>query len=109
MTKLRVWWIPQVPMEAFYIPVESPEEGQKVMNILATYDCFQYNHNVKPDYVNTGGLEYFNEESSEWEDWYFEDENSYYDDLDEFIEEKSDRADEIETQNKALLKQVHFD
>jgi hypothetical protein len=32
--KLRVWWIPQVPMEAFYIPVESPEEGQKVMNIL---------------------------------------------------------------------------
>lgn len=52
MAKLRVWWIPQVPMEAFYIPVESPEEGQKVMNILATYDCFQYNHNVKPDYAN---------------------------------------------------------
>ena len=27
--KLRVWWIPQVPMEAFYIPVESVEEGKK--------------------------------------------------------------------------------
>jgi hypothetical protein len=107
--KLRVWWIPQVPMEAFHIPVESPEEGQKVMNILATYDCFQYNHNVKPDYANTGGLEYLNEESGEWEDWYFEDENSYYDNLDEYIEEQSDRAAEIEAQNKALLEQVHFD
>ena len=109
MAKLRVWWIPQVPMEAFYIPVESPEEGQKVMNILATYDCFRYNHNVKPDYANAGGLQYFNEESGEWEDWYFEDENSYYDDLDEFIEEKSDRAAEIDAQNKALLEQVYFD
>jgi hypothetical protein len=107
--KLRVWWIPQVPMEAFYIPVESPEEGQKVMNILATYDCFQYNHNVKPDYANAGGLQYFNEESNEWEDWCFEDDNSYYDDLDEYIEEQSDRAEEIEAQNKALLEQVHFD
>ena len=109
MAKLRVWWIPQVPMEAFYVPVESPEEGQKVINILATYDCFQYNHNVKSDYANAGGLQYFNEEDNEWEDWYFEDDNSYYDDLDEFIEEKSDRAAEIEAQNKALLEQVHFD
>ena len=109
MAKLRVWWIPQVPMEAFYVPVESPEEGQKVINILATYDCFQYNHNVKPDYANVGGLQYFNEEDNEWEDWYFEDDNSYYDDLDEYIEEQSDRAAEIEAQNKALLEQVHFD
>ena len=79
------------------------------MNILAAYDCFQYNNNVKPDYANAGGLQYFNEEYNEWEDWYFEDDNSYYDDLDEYIEEKSDRAEEIEAQNKALLEQVHFD
>lgn len=96
-------------MQPFYIPVESPEEGQKVMNILATYDCFQYNHNVKLDYANAGGLQCFNEEDNEWENWYFEDDNSYYDDLDEYIEEQSDRAAEIEAQNKALLEQVHFD
>lgn len=111
MAKLRVWWIPQVPMGAFYIPVESPEEGQKVMNILAAYDCFQYNHNVKPDYCNIGGLQQYDEDTCEWEDWLYDDGESFYesDRLDEFIEEKSDRAEEIEAQNKTLLEQVHFD
>ena len=111
MAKLRVWWIPQVPMEAFYVPVESPEEGQKVMNILATYDCFQYNHNVKPDYCNIGGLQQYDEDTGEWEDWLYDDGESWYesDKLDEYIEEQSDRAAEIEAQRKALLEQVHFD
>ena len=107
--KLRVWWIPQIGIEkSFYVPVETPEEGQKVMNMLAAYDCFQYNQNVKPDYCNTGGLEMFDEETGEWIDWCFQDGNTYYDSLDEYIEE-SDRAEEIEAQNKALLEQVHFD
>lgn len=107
--KLRVWWIPQIDIKkSFYVPVETPEEGQKVMNMLAAYDCFQYNQNVKPDYCNTGGLEMFDEETGEWIDWCFQDGNTYYDNLDEYIEE-SDRTEEIEAQNKALLEQVHFD
>lgn len=108
--KLRVWWIPQVGIEkAFYIPVETPEEGRKVMDLLAAYDCFEYNQNVKPDYCNTGGLQYFNEEDKEWEDWYYEDDKNYYDDLDEYIEEMSPHAKAIEARNKELLEQVHFD
>ena len=109
MNKFRVWWCPQVPMKSFYIPVESPEEGAKVMDLLAAYDCFQYNNNVKPDYANCGGLQYFCEEDGEWEDWYYEDGEVYYDNLDEYIEEQSDRRFEIVAFAEALFKQVHFD
>lgn len=47
MSKLRVWWIPQVGVsKTFYIPVESPEEGKKVMDMLAAYDMFQLQENL---------------------------------------------------------------
>lgn len=111
MAKLRVWWVPQVPMEAFYIPVNSPEEGRKVMDMLAAYDCFQYNHKVKPDYCNTGGLQQYDSESGEWEDWFYDDGDSYYEneDLDEYCEEKTSCAKELEEDREYLFSQVHFD
>lgn len=70
---LHVWHIPQVPMEAFYVPVATPQEGKCVMAILAEYDLFQYHNNVKPDYSNAQGLEVF--EDGEWVTWYDEDGN----------------------------------
>ena len=73
MSKLRVWWIPQVGIsKAFYIPVESPEEGKKVM------DMFQLQENLKPDFANTGGLQMFDETENEWMDWYLEDDEEFY-------------------------------
>ena len=54
---LRVWWIPQVPMEAFHVDVQSPREAMLVLDTLARYDLFQYENNVKPDYTNMGGTE----------------------------------------------------
>lgn len=68
--KLRVWHIPQVPMKAFHIEVLSPEEAWKIMNILWDYDNFQYENNVKPDYSNDTGLEYWDEEEKDWLEWY---------------------------------------
>ncbi len=44
MSKLRVWWIPQVPMASFYVPVNSVLEGKKVLDMLAAYDAFQLQH-----------------------------------------------------------------
>ena len=67
--KMRVYWIPQVPMKAFHVEVDSVTEAVKIMNILADYDLFQLENNVKPDYCNTGGLQVYNEEEKEWEDW----------------------------------------
>lgn len=73
---LRVWHIPQVPMDAFYVPVGSPEEAAKVLNVLANYDIFQYQKRVKPDYCNAAGLEVYEEGGSEdgtapgWVEWH---------------------------------------
>ncbi|MDF2903290.1 MAG: hypothetical protein K0S25_928 [Bacillus sp. (in: firmicutes)] len=72
MSKLRVWWIPQVPMESFYVPVNSVLEGKKVIDMLSAYDAFQLQRRVKVDYTNTSGLQEYNDETGEWEDWYSE-------------------------------------
>ena len=69
--KLRVWWIPQIPLNnSFYIEVATPQEAKKVLDILADYDLFQLKNNIKPDYSNAGGLEVF--EDGEWSEWYSE-------------------------------------
>ncbi|MBU5333586.1 hypothetical protein KQI61_15410 [Anaerocolumna aminovalerica] len=87
MNKLRVWHIPQVGCSAtFYIPVATLEEGKKVIDILAAYDLFQLENNIKPDFANVSGLQMFNEEDQEWEDWYLETDEEYYDDVDEYFE-----------------------
>lgn len=78
--KLRVWHIPQIPGEAFRVSVESPEEAAKVLEILAQYDNFQFEQNVKPDYSNAAGLEVF--EDGEWCEWYSED----GEDIDEYAD-----------------------
>lgn len=73
--QLRVWWIPQVPGEPFLVEVNNPVEGRRLLDILAEYDLFQFNHRIKPDYSNAGGLHVFNKDTSEWEEWTDEDGN----------------------------------
>lgn len=88
MNKLRIWHIPQVGYDAtIYIPVETLEEGKKVLDILACYDLFQYKNKIKPDFANASGLEMFDEETQDWEDWYLETEDDYYDNIDEYFED----------------------
>jgi hypothetical protein len=52
----RVWWIPQVPMKAFEVDVDTLAEAKLLIDVLADYDLFQYENKVKPDYCNTGGI-----------------------------------------------------
>ena len=66
--KLKVWWIPQMPMKAFEVEVDNLETGVKIMDVLARYDAFQFAENIKPDYCNTGGIVML--EDDEWVDWY---------------------------------------
>lgn len=75
--ELQVWWIPQVPMSPFEVDVESVAEGVKVMTVLADYDKFQLDNNIKPDYSNAGGLRRWianadGHGGAGWEDWYDE-------------------------------------
>lgn len=65
--QLRVWHIPQVPMQPFHVAVASIEQAILVLHTLAQYDLFQFNHNVKPDYSNASGLEVW--EDGEWCEW----------------------------------------
>lgn len=65
---LKVWWIPQVPMKAFEVEVSSVEEGAKLLNVLADYDAFQFENNIKPDYCNVGGIVMLDEDD-DWVDW----------------------------------------
>ena len=70
---LRVWWVPQVPMKAFRVPVKDIEQARLILDTLAKYDIFQFENRVKPDYSNTGGLEVYVKDAGEgtpdWEDW----------------------------------------
>lgn len=84
--KMRVWWVPQIPMDAFQVEVNSVEEAAKIMNVLADYDIFQFENNIKPDYCNTGGLEVMSSDGS-WEDWY--DEETGEDDPCRYVEGRS--------------------
>lgn len=65
--KLKLWWIPQVPMKAFEVEVASLAEGVKLLDVLAQYDLFQFENRVKPDYCNAGGIVML--EDGEWVDW----------------------------------------
>lgn len=64
---LRVWWVPQVPGKALYIPVQDLNQAHLLLETLAHYDAFQYTNNIKPDYCNAGGLHEFDGE--DWCDW----------------------------------------
>lgn len=82
--KLRVWWIPQIPMKSFYWPVGSVEEGVRVMQLLTEYDEFQYENGVKPDYSNVGGLQAVDEDG-DWVDWWYDDDTVCFDDPEEYL------------------------
>lgn len=53
----RVWWIPQIPGPAFEVSVNSWAEGKALEDVLALYDAFQLQQNIKPDYANAGGTQ----------------------------------------------------
>jgi hypothetical protein len=94
--KLRVWWIPQVPMKPFTVDVKSVEDGVKIMEVLAHYDLFQLKNNIKPDYCNGGGLSMFDPDDDQdspdgsWVGWYFDDGKEYFDDPREYLQYKED-------------------
>lgn len=84
--QLKVWHIPQVPMHAFEVLVETLDEARLLLDVLAQYDIFQYENNIKPDYSNANGLMQYHAEFDEWWDWESEDGetlNEYFENQDE--------------------------
>lgn len=69
---LRVWHIPQIPGTPFFVDVNNVEEAKRVIDILARYDMFQFENNIKPDYINMSGLVVFEDlgdGSFDWCEW----------------------------------------
>jgi hypothetical protein len=71
--KLRVGWIPQVPGKPFHVEVATLVEAKLLLEALADFDQFQLDNRIKGDYCNCGGLEVWNEDDNDWEDWFNED------------------------------------
>lgn len=82
---LRVWWIPQVPMKPFRVPVATIGEAKLILKTLANYDIFQFENRIKPDYSNAGGLECFSQDDDgEWCEWYDEKSGEDIESMDRF-------------------------
>lgn len=81
--QLRISHFPQLPCKEFIVEVNDLEEAKKIMDLLANYDLFQYENNIKPDYCNATVLEQYDEEEQEWISWY--DEETGIDDIDEYF------------------------
>ena len=95
-SKLRIWWIPQIPMSnVFTSEVSSVIEGAKMLRMLAAYDVYQLNNHIKPDFSNAGGLEQFDEDEQDWTSWDIEDSwGEYFDKPEEYIENSADISKE---------------
>ncbi len=87
---LRVWHIPQVPGKPFHVYVDTPQEAQRVLSVLANYDLFQFENRIKPDYCNASGLERLEPDDGdgnpEWCEWH-DDETG--DSIDEWVDPES--------------------
>ena len=47
---------------------ETTREAKHFLSAFAYYDLFQFEHNVKPDFSNIGGLEVFEDGERIWYD-----------------------------------------
>ena len=82
-------------------------KGKKVLDMLAAYDAFQLQNRIKPDYSNVGGLQVYNPEIADYEDWYLETEDDYFDDVDDYCEQ-CERAEELTEFNQSLFEQIDW-
>lgn len=69
----KVWHIPQIPGEAFMVETESLDEAKRLVDVLADYDLFQLEHNIKPDYANMNGILVWSVDEDGYVDWEDED------------------------------------
>lgn len=76
---LRIWHIPQIPGKPFIVRVASPADAKRLLDVLADYDTFQFENNIRTDYSNAAGLSVFDTDDKNdgsegsWIDWYSDD------------------------------------
>lgn len=89
MKKLRVSHIPQIPFKAFQVEVKDLAEAKKISDVLANYDLFQYENNIKPDYSNATFIEEYDETENAWISW--SDEKTGIDNIQEYFDQLEEK------------------
>jgi len=81
-----------MPMEAFEVPVRNLREARLLLDVLADYDHFQYQQNVKGNYSNAGGLQVCDTDG-EWVEWWSPEDEC--DDFDKYSDNHPELRDEV--------------
>lgn len=71
-TKFKIWYTHQVPGPAYEQEVDTPELGQAILDAIYQVALYQFNNRMIPDYCNTGGVSYLDEDG-DWTDYDAED------------------------------------
>ena len=66
--RYRVWHIPQIPGRSFLVSLDSLDEAKRLVDILADYDLFQFDNNIKPHYSNASGVQEWDVDEGEYFD-----------------------------------------
>lgn len=64
--QIRVWHEPKISGERFTILAKNPAEAMKFLDIIADYDIFLTDKNIREEYSNNSGFEVWN--GSNWID-----------------------------------------
>lgn len=67
--KFKAWYIPQIPMKAFEVVVDTATEAQAALDLLINFSIFEYDNKVKPDYCDSGGIVVWDEADQDWTDY----------------------------------------
>lgn len=71
MSKFRMWYIPQVPMDDPFIrEYDTAADAEAALDLISVYSYYEYLNRVKPDYADAGGVEQWDEDADEW--WAYE-------------------------------------
>lgn len=67
---VKIWYVPQVPMDAFEMQVPDVQTGWIVLEAIYRVALFELEHNVKPDFANTGGIARYEQDGAGGFDWF---------------------------------------
>jgi hypothetical protein len=56
MSTYKVWYIPQIPGKPFEVLVDDLATARLILDTLTNFSCFEFEHRVKPDYCDAGGI-----------------------------------------------------
>lgn len=56
----------QYGQKPFYTETPNFKTAQLIDSTLARYDIYQLENNIKPDFANMGGIEYWDKTEGEW-------------------------------------------